>query len=718
MPSLTTNNARINDRQSSFEYLIPSSNVNQLNNGFIVGGRHTLDSLRYVGQFLFRIIFLVFGISIPYYVHVYMYSNQQSALDSIFWSLETVVVSTIPQFIIIKLLYKLYFIESNKDNSIFLNPSIVTISLIIFYIIHELPVYFSLIIEYCFQKNTFLYDSISNISNFYVIPCNIDDEFWDCSRFRVFLLYAYGGYFSFFGLLCSILIYILYKYSCCINCHCCNICSVCCSFCCNFVTSCWDRLRYKQEERARKRRQKQRAKGFGAGGGNGGHSRTTTATTITTATYGGGGGGLGGLGSGGIGIELKSTLLDNDYSHTYGNYVFYHTSNKTKETINIEDTKTSADDIEKFSNQARLLLQEWNLKLLSRFIGYFSIYCIFYILIYFMQGINDNIIKDYWPYWYLLFLIFIIISKYLFKKFARKIDRKYIAIHEITYGDSNNIKDMFDNRHKHHHHHHHRNNNKHNNNNNNRNKKRVEGYFLSFEWLNELFFSIIYFRIYREYVCYYLPSMNGSDNNYNIWFLIFSMFLHLFSEIIESLVKVSRRYYYFTTNMYDKYIVNGNNNNTGNNNNNNDGGSVNVVIKFWISKWLKDDSTVEQWQIRCSIDIVTRMVVSIITGIFQSVFIPIAGEKHYKYLSNNDNNNDNNGIWELELYNGIMIGVEIIYFIILVFVCHNTHQINIFYPFEMIYDMQTRNLIITWLLCFYASYSMTESVFRLPHFKD
>lgn len=260
-----------------------------------------------------------------------------------------------------------------------------------------------------------------------------------------------------------------------------------------------------------------------------------------------------------------------------------------------------------------------------------------------MDSIQSHIFANNWEYWYYIFLSFMIVVKYVFKKIARNIDTLYVKIYFINHTHDHDIDDP----------------NYHHDN---------QMYFLSFEWLNELYFSMVYWRVYRVYVCNYLPSLSV---------FITSIFFHLLSDIIESCVKISTIYYTITKDVIilriRKSLYLNDHNNDHNNNPNYDNIDHDVqisVIKMFIRNivgewWLYDDSTVIEWQTRCSIDIVTRLFVAVLASIAQACQLFAVGRAGYESLFDT-NKEDNRKAQEqndkAQLYNVISLIIEVVYF--------------------------------------------------------
>lgn len=322
--------------------------------------------------------------------------------------------------------------------------------------------------------------------------------------------------------------------------------------------------------------------------------------------------------------------------------------NNNTEQLQIEllSTDTNGHDQDINCDENELESFRLNVKLLKVFVIYFAMYGLFYPCVAALDSVQKDVYSNDWEKWYYTLLILMVFSKYIFKKVARLIDFIYVKMIKKTntgyvYDDDGfDIQDSTDPIH----------------------------FFLSFEWLNEMYFSVVYWRMYRFFVCFYAPSLSV---------FIFSIFLHLLSEIMESSVKISRLYYNKSSQIMDNTV-----------------GVLfkksNVNCKFFQSGWVYDDSTFAQWQIRCSIDIVTRMFVSVISSLLQAVYAAIVGRKYY-----------GNSVDTAQWYNLISLIIEMTYFAIAMTICYKSNEFNMIKPFQTVYQMHKKQMLVGWILAFY-----------------
>ena len=106
------------------------------------------------------------------------------------------------------------------------------------------------------------------------------------------------------------------------------------------------------------------------------------------------------------------------------------------------------------------------------------------------------------------------------------------------------------------------------------------------------------------------------------------------------------------------------------------------VIFNWIYVTFKDKSNIYQWRVRCGVDIVIRFNAILLTAVFQIIlnFLINADVRHYA---------DNRG----NVYNAIVIGLEIVYFGVAVFAYNYViNGCNIFYGFIGYLEWQENNM--------------------------
>ena len=124
--------------------------------------------------------------------------------------------------------------------------------------------------------------------------------------------------------------------------------------------------------------------------------------------------------------------------------------------------------------------------------------------------------------------------------------------------------------------------------------------FISFEICIEFIMSLIYFVNY-----YYVFVMELSRINENrIYIQIIT--IHVCSEIIQSIIRFSRLYYQWTSRFYVKCIQFVNTHKT-NDNENKCSNCIAKLLHIILVKLFQDDSTLDEWRIRHSIDMSIRV---------------------------------------------------------------------------------------------------------------
>ena len=271
------------------------------------------------------------------------------------------------------------------------------------------------------------------------------------------------------------------------------------------------------------------------------------------------------------------------------------------------------------------------------FVSYWFVLCLFNAFLMLLSEFKTEKIVKYWERWYYALLLSSGVTKYCLKRIARRIDMLRLMFFKI--GNYNY------------------------NYNNNSNYDYSSNY-ISFEWINEMLISLFYWIFYRYFLTFILPNLEFSK------FLISAM-IHLFSELLHA-ARMTTQYYNITKNLINMLV----NKNRRNNN------------RLWFI--FNDDSTYNEWCIRMSIDIVTRIFVSILTLVLQIIWIFIVGPANYHW--------DVNDLFDYLYFNLILFTTEIIYFITMCIIFKYYYNINIITPFQMLFQRHETNIVLLWML--------------------
>ena len=181
----------------------------------------------------------------------------------------------------------------------------------------------------------------------------------------------------------------------------------------------------------------------------------------------------------------------------------------------------------------------------------------------------------------------------------------------------------------------------------------------SLECFMEYFCDIVYWSIFRIIVSYYVLS-------YEVLFEI--LIIHFMTEWWVSSVMFSKKYYDISKQIMTRF----------------DKGydqKCSVCIQF-IHERFKDASNIHQWRVRCGLDCVTRFNVVLLTALFQLLLNFLVNDDVRHYTDNRGN-----------VFNAIVIGLELIYFAFGVFLYHYfMNGVNIFYGFIGLLEWQDNTM--------------------------
>ena len=352
---------------------------------------------------------------------------------------------------------------------------------------------------------------------------------------------------------------------------------------------------------------------------------------------------------------------------------------------------------------------------------YFFVWALFYTLFWIVAIIKPKLVKKYFDEWYYTFLILTSIVKWLLKRIARKLDCARIQMKQVYFIQKHSINTK-------------------NNNNDNFHRINIEEFnqmndnlhIISFELMTEMLVTYVYYGQYRLFLSYYLPP-----------FTKFALIMigHLFSEFCQTTVRVSHIWFTYTSKIqlwalpnawknrsslvswntqhtlqvsdyfgqyggnYESYERSNNsiksiksNNSNNININNNEMVTVNEEPDSYCVAWIKcyiishffDDCTYEEWKVRCSIDIITRLVLSLFTGINQCIWLFVFGEQYYAFSRYQ--------VIKSLKYTIISIGFEIVYFIVASYVNRNVNKCNVVNSFVAYYQTHYKMLLLSWVV--------------------
>ena len=247
------------------------------------------------------------------------------------------------------------------------------------------------------------------------------------------------------------------------------------------------------------------------------------------------------------------------------------------------------------------------------------------------------------------------------KKLARKIDVTWVKIHTCI-NTSSNI-----------------------NSNINCNKINIDNfYFFSMEWFVEILMSLAYWSQYRYFILSYIPNL-GWDQVFHV------LFLHLLSEISQSTIRLSEFYFNQTQKLQHWFVIRYKLRDKV------DKLSIKVRFRNWIIFKFIDGSTFDQWVMRCSVDIMIRFFVCVISGIHIIIYITAFGASGFSdYWKTN---NYNHAIYVTI----VSTATETLYFLLLYIGFHFFHKDqNIVNNYQYLTKYYKRDFVlsvlVSWML--------------------
>ena len=366
--------------------------------------------------------------------------------------------------------------------------------------------------------------------------------------------------------------------------------------------------------------------------------------------------------------DAEEQLNDSSMNSTFARYIDYNPS----QTI-----LSSAYSAFSGSNEeARISQRERHRKKFMSFkypeikmIKYFYHFCIGLFVVYLGFFIVSNLDDRFYDNEFTLIYIFLFILteliKWCLKRIARMVDmtrsHEILVKHRTTRTRSRAQSRT-------------RNHSTFNRNNNIFDGRNHDCY-LSFELVTELFMSCVYWLAYRELVMYSVPTWT------QFWKV---KLVHIALEYYYYSLRPSDYYYKITKYVQDrvdftKLVTKGiccccfKRSK--------DRNMVKLLLNF------NDDSTLIQWKIRCSLDIVIKFTASVISSIVIAIEVIILGYKTF------DDSRElyNRGI----MYNAISTGIEVLYFVLIYLYQAKIHQFSLLEPFWSIYIANKKLIILT-----------------------
>lgn len=313
-------------------------------------------------------------------------------------------------------------------------------------------------------------------------------------------------------------------------------------------------------------------------------------------------------------------------------------------------------------------------------------YLLCYLLIWMIFGLIYTVIaalqprfifEKNWDSFYYSWVILTTIIKFALKKYARKIDRNKIKLYYLIKMNGNIS-------------------------NNNGKQSTIDSYFYSFEWFTEALMSMIYWLFYRNDITWYFIQIGWS------WSLSIILITHFVSEFIESTLRLTDIYYNYTRRAIEYWYSL-------------DDLSIfqstcccNVCndtckckcqcmssFKMWTNRRMYDDSRLNEWRTRASIDILIRFSVSSVSAFTQMINILTLGKS--RNGSKSWYNLDDKTMWIAFEITIIAWLSEFVYFIVAFCICYYCWNIDIIDHFSKVWKVykpwfQTSYIVICFIL--------------------
>lgn len=295
-------------------------------------------------------------------------------------------------------------------------------------------------------------------------------------------------------------------------------------------------------------------------------------------------------------------------------------------------------------------MQRARIKLSLLYVVFFVEWTILVSGLYFLQ----NMVLDF-EIWYYCFLVSTSSMKYIMKKIARKIDQKRVMLDLLNINiNYNNDLDQFHD----------------------------DLLIFSFEWFVELLVSVIYWFIYYFWIYGSASTQDLNNLNHFFRFLVFTVMLHLFSEIFQTTLKISKLYF----NLTNTFIQS----------------AKNIPL---VNLFVRNSNNIScnylQWTVRNSIDIMIRFLASLVSGVFMLIYVATRG-KHITYALE-----DTYEEYMLRLC--IAFAADVLYFGLTLLINSKLHDnqcmIDIYCN---IFSKHFRMWIISWICCVLLAKTMVQ----------
>lgn len=336
--------------------------------------------------------------------------------------------------------------------------------------------------------------------------------------------------------------------------------------------------------------------------------------------------------------------------------------NNAKNNININNNES--DWTVKINYKASLLLS-----------GSFGV--VFLIFACFMLIINWTDVNTNIGGYFLALLCGMSLFKFIFKYIAGKFDTYKMNTHRVKFPISASLSD---------------------------DKRNNWRDFVSMEMFIEFMINLMYYLSYYRLFFVDLADMGRDD-------LILVVSIHICSEIRQSTFRFSQFYFDITksaTLNLTKYIqfnhsliANGKENN------------IDMPIRTagtkvlsFVSDKIRDDSTIDEWRIRHSIDMTLRFMSFVIAFIIATVQVLIVG---YTALQLSDESEFDAKIGKFFLYVFIIFCCDLVYSIIVFLFNLYIRGFNILHPFLMIYNFNHKVVIGLVAVSLMNSYAYTSA---------
>ena len=302
---------------------------------------------------------------------------------------------------------------------------------------------------------------------------------------------------------------------------------------------------------------------------------------------------------------------------------------------------------------------EVNYEIHSLYVGILFYYLLFVVvwtiyIIVFALLINTIFtqIASYWLYWFYCWMLSTSTAKFLLKHLAKRIDRKRILILEIKNQNKVNI-----------------------------NTKKA-GYkvlhvhlLISLEWFVEIFFNLIYFCTYRNFLIVHLIGHLAFAD------LTKGLAVHFATEFYQTGIKLSREYFIYTKYFQDKLAEKSQNVQQK---------QMKFVLECLVSAF-NDDSNLLQWQNRLSIDMMIRLSAASSSLIWFILWLIVGWKAYYNVKVEQ--------LPSIVIYVIISFLIDFVYFVVVMVLHEKYSHINLMQAFVDVSKRYKQGFAIAWIAC-------------------